>query len=119
MSIILYVYSKCSTCKKAIQFLKKNKIPFQSKEITITPPNISEIHQMLKYVNGNIKKLFNSSGNLYKELELSKKLADMSIEQSCELLAQQGMLVKRPFLLGNNIGLIGFKESEWLSLNTQ
>ena len=113
MSLTIYVYSKCSTCKEAIQFLKTNKIPFISKEITHTPPTIPEIHRMLKYLGENLKKLFNSSGNLYKELNLSKKLPDISLDESLEMLSHHGMLVKRPFLLGKDFGIVGFKKEEW------
>jgi len=111
--MIIYVYGKCSTCKQALLFLKKHKAIYTVKEITDTPPSISELKQMLKYQNGNLKKLFNTSGLLYKEMQLSEKLENMPLGEALTLLNQHGMLVKRPFLLGKNFGLIGFKETEW------
>ena len=114
----VYVYHKCSTCKDALAFLKKNKIEAEVKEITETPPSIQELHTMLERVNGNLKKLFNTSGQLYRELKLNEKLADMPLESSLKLLSENGMLVKRPFLIGKNFGFLGFKEDEWKEIKT-
>jgi arsenate reductase len=111
--MIIYVYSKCSTCQEAIRFLEQKKIAFTRKEITETPPSIKELQMMLKYANGNLKKLFNSSGQLYREMQMTEKLKEMPEKDALKLLSQHGMLVKRPFLLGEDFGLIGFKESEW------
>jgi len=113
----VYLYSKCSTCQKALHFLEQNKIPFIRKEIKDTPPSIAELDQMLKFVNGDVKKLFNTSGLVYRELDLSKKLPNMPLQEALTLLSQNGMLVKRPFLLGKNIGLVGFKEAQWSDLH--
>jgi len=113
-NMILYVYSKCSTCQKALNFLEKRQIKFIRKEITETPPTIAELKQMLKYQEGNSRKLFNTSGLLYKEMKLSEKLETMPLDDALALLNKHGMLVKRPFLLENNFGLLGFKEAEWL-----
>lgn len=114
--MILYIYSKCSTCQQALRFLEKikGKDSFTIKEITVTPPSLKELQQMLKFQNGNLKKLFNTSGQLYRELHLNEKLSDMTLDESLKLLTEHGMLVKRPFLLGENFGLTGFKEAEWL-----
>ncbi len=111
--MIVYVYSKCSTCQKALQFLEKRKIDFIRKEIKDQPPSLEELQTMLGYANGNIKKLFNSSGQLYREMQLSEKLPQMSLPEVLTLLSQNGMLVKRPFLLGNGFGFTGFNEAEW------
>jgi arsenate reductase len=110
--MILYIYSKCSTCQKAVRFLEKKK-SIRTKEITVTPPSIAELKQMLKLQNGQLKKLFNTSGNLYKEMHLSQKLDSMSEDEALELLSKNGMLVKRPFLLGDGFGLVGFNEDRW------
>ncbi len=118
MTITVYVYSKCSTCQSALRFLEKHGIAYQSKEITVTPPTRKELEQMLKYV-GDIKKLFNTSGMLYRELELSQKLPNMSQEQAFDLLSKNGMLVKRPFLLSPHVGLVGFREAQWQQLVTE
>lgn len=111
--MILYAYSKCSTCQKAVQFLERKKIAFVRKEIVDTPPTVKELHTMLGYMDGNLKKIFNTSGQLYREMQLNEKLKEMSIEEAIGLLSQHGMLVKRPFLLGDDFGLLGFKEIEW------
>lgn len=111
--MIVYVYEKCSTCKQALLFLKQYGATFTVKEITTTPPSIAELQQMLKYQNGNLKKLFNTSGLLYKEMQLSEKLKEMSEDEAFVLLSQHGMLVKRPFLLTDNFGLTGFNQSTW------
>lgn len=111
--MIIYVYGKCSTCKAALLFLKGHGVAFTEKEISKEPPSIAELQAMLSYQNGNLKKLFNTSGLLYKEMQLKEKLQDLNIDEAFNLLNQYGMLVKRPFLLGNDFGLLGFKESEW------
>lgn len=115
-NMIVYVYSKCSTCKDALSYLEKRKIKFIKSEITETPPTIAELKKMLKFMNGNIKKLFNTSGQLYRELKLNEKLENMSEEEAFDLLSKNGMLVKRPFLLGDKFGLVGFKEKEWANI---
>lgn len=111
--IIVYEYPKCSTCKNALKFLEKKKIPFRKRHIVETPPSRAELKTMLKYLGGNIRKMFNTSGLLYKELGLASKLDDMSDEQALDLLSKHGMLVKRPFVLAQNAGLVGFKEEAW------
>lgn len=111
--MIIYVYGKCSTCKAALLFLKNHKVSFTEKEISKEPPSFGELQQMLDYQNGNLKKLFNTSGLLYKEMGLKDKLESLSIDKAFALLNQHGMLVKRPFLLGDDFGLLGFKEIEW------
>lgn len=111
--MIIYIYGKCSTCKAALLFLKEHKIAFTEKEISTGPPSIAELQRMLHYQNGDLKKLFNTSGLLYKEMQLKEKLQDLSVGEALALLNQHGMLVKRPFLLGDDFGLLGFKETEW------
>lgn len=111
--ITIYVYSKCSTCQKALAFLKQRNVEFTCKEIVSEPPSIKELQTMLGYFDDNLKKLFNTSGLLYREMELTEKLKDMSTTEALSLLSKHGMLVKRPFLLGKDFGLLGFKESEW------
>ena len=113
MATIIYLYSKCTTCQKALRFLEENHIQFEKKEIKETPPSIEELKQMLDYLGGDVKKLFNTSGLLYRELDLSKKISSMSLEECLDLLSNNGMLVKRPFLLQKNAGLVGFREPLW------
>ncbi len=111
--MLVYVYSKCSTCQKALKFLKDHQISFIQKEITQEPPSKQELHKMLELKGGDLKKLFNTSGQLYRDMQLSEKVASLSIDQALDLLSSHGMLVKRPFLLGQDFGLLGFKEDEW------
>lgn len=111
--MIIYIYGKCSTCKTALHYLMERGIAHTAKEITKEPPSIAELQQMLKYQNGNLKKLFNTSGMLYKEMGLKEKLEHLPIDKALELLNQNGMLVKRPFLLEDDFGLVGFNETEW------
>lgn len=111
--MILYIYSRCSTCQNALKFLERKNVSFVRKEIVETPPSIEELHTMLDYMDGHLKKIFNTSGQLYREMQLTEKLKSMSEEDAILLLNQHGMLVKRPFLLGGDFGLLGFKETEW------
>lgn len=110
----VYVYSKCSTCQDALRFLDKHGIAYEKKEITVTPPSIKELKQMLAYQENAVTKLFNTSGMLYREMQLSTKLKSMSADDALKLLTEHGMLVKRPFLIGDNFGLVGFREKQWI-----
>ncbi|MBA3958286.1 MAG: arsenate reductase family protein [Parachlamydiaceae bacterium] len=109
----VYLYSNCSTCKEALTFLKQNNISFIQKEITVKPPSVDVLKRMLQFQNGNLKKLFNVSGQLYREMQLAEKLPNLTEEDALTLLSTHGMLVKRPFLIGKDFGLLGFKEEEW------
>jgi Spx/MgsR family transcriptional regulator len=111
--VIIYIHPKCSTCKEALRFLESRKVTCTVKDITQTPPTVAELQAMLDYKNGDVKKLFNSSGQLYREMELSTKLPSMSLQAVLTLLSQHGMLVKRPFLLGKDFGLTGFNAATW------
>jgi len=115
--IRVYVYSKCSTCKEALRFLKQLGIKADTKEITETPPSLDELRTMLHFQKGNLRKLFNSSGNLYREMGLANTVDKMPLPQALELLTTHGMLVKRPFLLGKDCGLLGFNQAEWATLH--
>ena len=108
----VYEYPKCSTCKKALKFLLAQNIPFEVIDITTNPPSSAELSRMLGHL-GEIKKLFNTSGLVYKEMRLSEKVAHMGEKEAIHLLSKNGRLIKRPFVLGDGWGLIGFKEDEW------
>jgi len=108
-----YQYKKCSTCVKAKKFLEANEVEFKEIDITSKPPMKKELKQMLAFYDGNIRKLFNTSGMIYRELSLKDKLPTMSEKEAIDLLSSNGKLVKRPFLLGDNFGQVGFKEDEW------
>ena len=112
----VYVYSKCSSCQDALAYLENKKISFEKVEIVTTPPTKNELEEMLAFQKGNIKKLLNTSGLLYREMELSKKIPTMTHDEIFKLLSTHGMLVKRPFMLGKGVGVVGFKKPEWDAL---
>lgn len=113
MKVLLIGYSKCSTCKKAEKWLEKNKIEFIKREIVEEIPTKEELKQWLIISKKEIKSFFNTSGLKYKELNLKEKLPKMSDEEKLELLSSNGMLIKRPLLVNDNLVLVGFKEKEW------
>lgn len=108
----VYTYSKCSTCRKAVKFLKERGAAFVEAPIVETPPSRAELAQMLARV-GELKKLFNTSGELYRELKVSERLKTMKPDEALDLLAKHGKLVKRPFVLTEKEGLVGFDEARW------
>lgn len=109
-------YSKCSTCKKAKKFLTENNIEFIDRDIKSNNPTYDEIKNWIEKYNLDIDKLFNTSGLLYKELNLKEKRKNLSLDEKIELLSSNGMLVKRPILILDNKILIGFKEKDWESI---
>ena len=108
----VFEYAKCDSCRRALRFLDEKKVGYEKSDITLNPPSLGELKQMLSY-QGEIRKLFNTSGIAYKELKLSEKLPKLSESEALSLLASNGRLVKRPFVLGNNFGLLGFRQPEW------
>ncbi len=111
--IKVYCYSKCSTCKKAIKWLEDNKINHEVIHIKENHPNEKTLKELHKKSGLPLKKFFNTSGMLYREMELSKKLPDMSEAEMYKLLASDGMLVKRPLLITDKGVMPGFKEETW------
>ena len=111
--MLFVYYPKCGTCKKAKAFLNQQGVAFEERDIVLDPPAESELRQWQKASGLPVKKFFNTSGKLYRELELSKKLPGMSEEEQFALLASDGMLVKRPVGVVGNTVLVGFKEEEW------
>lgn len=110
----LYQYPKCSTCRKADKLLKQENIGFESIDITEKPPSKAELKVMLASYAGDIRKLFNTSGVQYRELNMKEKLPTMSTVQAIDLLAKNGKLIKRPFLLNDRKrGIVGFKQDDW------
>ncbi|MBO5479169.1 MAG: Spx/MgsR family RNA polymerase-binding regulatory protein [Clostridia bacterium] len=106
-------YPKCSTCKKAKKWLEENNIEFVDRNIVSETPTIEELTEWIKKSKQDIKRWFNTSGLKYKELKLKEKLTDMSDKEKIELLASDGMLIKRPLFISDKGVLIGFKEEEW------
>lgn len=109
----VYDYKNCGTCKKALKFLDSKKVSYQSYPIRETPPSKKEIKSMISYLDGEIKKLFNTSGQDYRQMNIKEKLPDMTQKQIIDLLAENGNLIKRPFVIASNNGWVGFKEEEW------
>ncbi len=106
-------YPKCSTCKKAQKWLEEKNKEFDIRNIKENNPTAEEILKWYKASGLPLKKFFNTSGNLYKEMNLKNKLADMSEEEQIGLLSSDGMLVKRPILVEGDTVLVGFKAEEW------
>ena len=106
-------YPKCSTCKKAKNWLESNGVEFEDRHIVENNPTAEELKAWYEKSGLPLKKFFNTSGLLYKEMKLKDKLPAMSEEEQLQLLATNGMLVKRPLLIDGDTMLIGFKEAEW------
>lgn len=106
-------YPKCGTCQKAQKWLKEKGAEVQVRNIKEEKPTLEELKAWYGRSGLELKKFFNTSGNLYKELKLKDRLAEMTEEEKLELLASDGMLVKRPILITENKVLVGFKEKEW------
>jgi arsenate reductase len=109
----IYAYAKCGTCRKAVKFLRANSISFREIAIRETPPSKAELRAMLAAQDGQLRKLFNTAGGDYKSLGLSAKLPLLSDSEAIDLLASNGNLVKRPFVIGDGIHLAGFDEKAW------
>lgn len=106
-------YPKCSTCKKAQKWLDDNGIEYETRDIKENNPTYAELKEWHGKSNLPLKKFFNTSGLLYRSMNLKDKLVNMSEEEQLELLATDGMLVKRPIIITDNTVLVGFKEKEW------
>ena len=106
-------YPKCTTCQKAKKWLDNNKIEYELRDIKLNNPTLEELTEWYKKSGLPLKKFFNTSGLLYKSMDLKNKLTDMTEYEMLQLLSTDGMLVKRPILVADNFVLVGFKESEW------
>lgn len=109
----VYCYSRCTTCKKALKWLDDNGIKYELIDIKENNPDEKSLRKYYKMSGLPLKRFFNTSGIQYRELELSKKLPSMSEDEQFKLLATDGLLVKRPLLVGKDFVLTGFKEAEW------
>ena len=107
-------YAKCTTCQRAKKWLDDNKIDYELRDIKLDNPTLEELTEWYNKSGLPINKFFNTSGLLYRSLDLKNKLPDMSEDEMLKLLATDGMLVKRPLLIGDVFTLVGFKENEWL-----
>ncbi len=109
-------YPKCSTCQKAQKWLDDNGVLYQLRDIKQNNPTFEELEKWFNISGLPIKKFFNTSGLLYKALDLKNKLTNMTENEMLKLLSTDGMLVKRPLLIGDDFVLVGFKESEWAAV---
>ena len=106
-------YPKCTTCQKAQKWLDDNSIEYELRDIKLNNPTYEELSEWHKKSGLPLKKFFNTSGLLYKSMELKAKLPAMTEDEMLKLLATDGMLVKRPILVGTDFVLVGFKEADW------
>ena len=112
--MILFVeYPKCSTCQRAKKWLDSNNVEYTDRHIVEQKPTYEELKEWHKRSGLSLKKFFNTSGMLYRSLELKDKLPNMSEEEQYRMLATDGMLVKRPLIVGDDFVLTGFREKEW------
>ena len=112
-NLTVYTYANCDTCRKAVKWLKAQGLAFAEKPIRETPPTPAELRTMLAAQQGELRRLFNTSGRDYREQKLGDKLPGLKPDAALALLAGNGNLVKRPFLLGPGVALTGFDEKAW------
>lgn len=113
MKNLLIWYPKCSTCQKAKKYLEANNIAIEERHIVEETPTKKELEKWIKQSGLETKRFFNTSGLKYKELNLKEKLPTMTEKEKIELLASNGMLIKRPLFISKEKVLVGFKEKEW------
>jgi len=111
--MLVLAYRKCSTCQKALKWLEDNNVQFEERAIVEENPTYEELKEWYEKSGLPLKKFFNTSGLIYRSMGLKDKLADMSEEEQLKLLATDGMLVKRPLVVGDDYVLTGFREKEW------
>ena len=111
--MLVLVYRKCSTCMKALKWLEENNVAFEERPIVEQNPTYDELKKWYEMSGLPVRKFFNTSGLLYKDMQLKDKLPEMSEEEQLRLLATNGKLVKRPLVVGDGFVLVGFKEIEW------
>jgi arsenate reductase len=109
----MFAYRNCGTCRKALKWLEGRGVSYDEIAIRERPPSVAELEQVLDALGGDLKRLFNTAGGDYRELGMKDRLPGMSRDEALQLLSSRGNLVKRPFVVGDGIGLTGFKESEW------
>ena len=106
-------YPKCTTCQKAKKWLDENNVEYEMRDIKLDNPTLNELTEWYRMSGMPLRKFFNTSGLLYKSLDLKNKLPNMTEGEMLELLASDGMLVKRPFIVGDDYVILGFKEEEY------
>ena len=113
MSLRVFAYANCDTCRKALKFLAERKIAHETIAIRERPPTVADLRAMLGHAGGDLRRLFNASGRDYKEMNMKERLPGMPADEALALLAGNGNLVKRPFALADRAGAVGFKQDEW------
>ena len=109
----IYTLSNCDTCRSATKWLRSHDVPFEEVAIRETPPKVAELRSVLAAYDGDLRRLFNTAGRDYRDQKLAEKLPDMTTSTALTLLAGNGNLVKRPFLIGEGVALVGFNEKTW------
>jgi arsenate reductase len=112
MPLRVYAYEKCDSCRKALRFLRERNVSFDLIPIREQPPTQKELRAVLQQV-GDLRRLFNTSGQDYRAMQLGEKLGAMTEDDALALLAKHGNLVKRPFVIGEGWGAAGFREEDW------
>ena len=115
-TLTVYTYANCDTCRRAVKWLRAHGLAFDERPIRATPPTLAELRIMLAALQGERRWLFNTSGRDYREQKLGEKLPTLTDGEALGLLAANGNLVKRPFLLGPGVALVGFAEAEWAAV---
>ncbi len=110
---VVYTYSSCDSCRKAVKWLRARDWSFQEKPIRETPPTVAELRLMLHFQEGNLRRLFNTAGREYRALGLTETFSALSEAEALALLASNGNLIKRPFFLTKQVGLVGFDQTVW------
>ena len=116
MSLRVWAYSGCDACRKALKFLTERGVAHEVIAIREQPPGVAELRCMLEHVGGDLRRLFNTSGQDYRTMKMSERLPKLSEGEALALLAANGNLVKRPFALTAKSGVVGFKPEEWARL---
>ena len=113
MKLKVYTYENCQSCEKALKFLDENNVEYFTVPIRERPPSRGELKRMLRHYGGNIRRLFNVTGVDYQQMKIKDRLRFMPEHEALALLAKYGNLVKRPFVLTKDSGLVGFRKQEW------
>ena len=116
MKALFLQYAKCSTCVKAKKWLEANSIAYEDRPIVEQPPTVEELKQWVAKSGLPLKKFFNTSGLVYKSLNLKSKMDSLSEDEMLDLLSTDGMLVKRPLIIGDDFALVGFKEDAYADI---
>lgn len=116
MALKVYAYKGCDTCRRALKWLEARGIEHRVVAIREQPPTTAELKRMLKHMGGDLRKLFNTAGRDYRDLNMKEKLPTLSETQVLDLLHGNGNLVKRPFAVSKTCGAVGFKEAVWEEL---